>query len=140
MSRMFDQLLLDTFYIQALLNSKDQFHAKALELYPHVRQARIVWITEAVLVEIGNALSSIDRIAAASFISSCYENPPPNLRIVTVDADLMNLALAFYSNRPDKEWGFTDCISFEVMRIYNVTDALTGDKHFTQAGFNALMA
>lgn len=137
---MFDQLLLDTFYVQAFLNSKDQYHAKTLELYPEVKQARVVWLTEAVLVEIGNALSSIDRVAAASFISSCYNNPPPNLRIVPVDAGLMELALALYSDRPDKEWGFTDCISFEVMRIHNVMDALTGDKHFTQAGFNALLA
>jgi hypothetical protein len=41
--------------------------------------------------------------------------------------------------RVDKAWSLTDCISFVVMREHEITDALTGDRHFTQAGFNALL-
>jgi predicted nucleic acid-binding protein len=33
----------------------------------------------------------------------------------------------------------TDCISFEVMRSAQATDALTYDQHFEQAGFRALL-
>jgi predicted nucleic acid-binding protein len=34
----------------------------------------------------------------------------------------------------------TDCISFEAMRDAEITEALTGDRHFEQAGFRALLA
>jgi len=44
-----------------------------------------------------------------------------------------------YSERPDKEWGLTDCVSFVVMEAHGIRDALTADEHFEQAGFRALM-
>jgi len=44
-----------------------------------------------------------------------------------------------YAERPDKGWSLTDCISFVVMRQQGITQALTGDHHFEQAGFTALL-
>ena len=41
--------------------------------------------------------------------------------------------------RMDKGGGLTDCTSFIVMQRYDVTDALTTDGHFQQAGFRALL-
>ncbi len=43
-----------------------------------------------------------------------------------------------YESYQDKTWGLMDCISFVVMREMKITDALTFDKHFAQAGFNIL--
>jgi predicted nucleic acid-binding protein len=37
------------------------------------------------------------------------------------------------------EWGLVDCISFIVMQNRGITDALTADIHFQQAGFRALL-
>ena len=39
----------------------------------------------------------------------------------------------------DKTWSLVDCISFVMMKEKGLTDALTVDKHFEQAGFNRLM-
>jgi len=39
----------------------------------------------------------------------------------------------------DKEWSLTDCISFVLMKQEGVTEALTADAHFVQAGFKALL-
>lgn len=39
----------------------------------------------------------------------------------------------------DTFWSLTDCLSFVVMQREGITDALTGDKHFEQAGFVALL-
>ena len=47
--------------------------------------------------------------------------------------------LRLYEERPDKEWSLTDCLSFVVMKDENLREALTGDQHFEQAGFIALL-
>ena len=63
----------------------------------------------------------------------------PNIEIVSVDAALFERALALYGERMDKEWGLTDCLSFVVMQERNLTQALTTDRHFSQAGFANLL-
>jgi len=47
--------------------------------------------------------------------------------------------LTLYGNRADKAWSLTDCISFAVMAEEGLSDGLTGDRHFEQAGFHALL-
>lgn len=53
-----ERLFLDTVYVQALLNQQDQYHLIAKSLLSLVRNAQEVWITEAILLEVGNALSA----------------------------------------------------------------------------------
>ena len=47
--------------------------------------------------------------------------------------------MELYASRPDKSWSLTDCISFCVMRELGITDVLTTDRHFSQAGFHVLL-
>ncbi len=124
-------MFLDTFFLQALVNRDDEFHQQAIALKPLLRAAE-VWVTEAVLIEIGDAFSRYDR-----FIWQCYQGS--NIQIVSVTTPLIHQALELYEARPDKDWGLTDCLSFVVMQDKNLTDALTGDHHFRQAGFRALL-
>jgi hypothetical protein len=51
----------------------------------------------------------------------------------------MERGLDLYRSRPDKDWPLTDCISFVVMAQRGITEALTGDHHFRQAGFTPLL-
>ena len=132
-----DRFFLDTAFVQALLNRRDQYHAQARALLPRLRNAREIWVTEAVLVEIGNALSSLDRLAAVRFIEECYKTP--NIHVVSIDTQLLTRALRLYRDRPDKGWGVTDCISFVVMEEQGLRAAMTTDDHFRQAGFQVLM-
>lgn len=46
-------------------------------------------------------------------------------------------AVALFQNRSDKAWSLTDCLSFVVMQDRGIQQALTGDHHFAQAGFQA---
>ena len=59
--------------------------------------------------------------------------------VVPAETDLFRRGLDLYHNRPDKEWSLTDSISFVVMKDRGLTEALTGDHHFEQAGFVALL-
>lgn len=132
-----EQFFLDTAYVQALLNGRDRYHTSARNLFPQVRDAREVWVTEAVLIEVGNIFARSHRAEAAAFIGHCYTTP--NVRVVPVDTALLHRALDLYQDRSDKSWGLTDAISFVVMDEHHLVDALTADEHFQQAGFRALL-
>ena len=134
---MIERLFIDTVFIQALLNKADQYHSDARRLATKLRSAD-VWVTEAVLIEVGNALAGFDRAGAAQFIRSAYRTP--NIRVVACDSDLLHRALDLYESREDKSWGLTDCISFVVMKENEIHDALTADQHFVQAGFRVLLS
>ena len=54
--------------------------------------------------------------------------------MVTVDTPLLNRALQLYQARPDKNLG-NDGLYFD----QGFTDAVTADKHFVQAGYQALL-
>lgn len=137
-----ERLFLDTSFIQALINRRDQYHERAKTMFPRVKDARSVLLTEAILVEVGNALCRFDRTAAAEFLDSCLRErgaTEGNLTIIPVDMALLSRGLGLYRSTPDKGWGLTDCISFVVMRENRLVDAMTTDRHFTQAGFPAMM-
>lgn len=131
------RLFLDTVFIQALYNACDQYHQKALSLLPEIETAAEVWITEAILIEVGNGLSSINRQGAVEFIQLCYQTP--NIHVVPVDTSLLSQAIELYQSHSDKRWGMTDCISFVVMQNQGLTKAVTADQHFKQAGYQALL-
>jgi predicted nucleic acid-binding protein len=48
-------------------------------------------------------------------------------------------ALDLFRRRSDKNWSLTDCSSFLIMQKMAISEALTYDLHFEQAGFRALL-
>jgi predicted nucleic acid-binding protein len=132
-----DRLFLDTSYVLGLLNRRDRFHAAARKQIERVETASLIITTQAVLIEIGNALSALNRSGAEAFIRDCYATP--QTVIAGVDTSLLLRGLELYGSRDDKEWGLTDCISFVVMNEHEIVDAHTADVHFRQAGFRALL-
>jgi uncharacterized protein len=54
-----------------------------------------------------------------------------------IDGDRAERARAIFFRR-DKDFSFTDCTSFAVMRELRLHVALTTDRHFRQAGFDLL--
>jgi predicted nucleic acid-binding protein len=58
---------------------------------------------------------------------------------VNADQTVLDRAVDLYQHRQDKGWSLTDCTSFLIMGDEGINDALTGDHHFEQAGFNVLL-
>jgi hypothetical protein len=133
------KVFLDTSYAIALAIEKDQYHQQALTLAnAFEQQGQEVLTTWAVVIEIGNALASASyRKTGVAYINALRADP--QVEIVPSSSLTLEAAYALYESRPDKEWGLTDCISFVVMQEHGVTDALTADRHFEQAGFTALL-
>ena len=134
-----DSLFLDTAFILALASPADQYHEKAKQLSRQIRKEDISLITtRAILIEIGDAMAGQrKRNAGITMLEALEEDE--NLEIIQNSEELYSRAFGMYQSRLDKEWGMTDCISFVVMGDEQITEALTTDAHFQQAGFTALM-
>ena len=62
----------------------------------------------------------------------------PRVRWEYVDLARADKARGFFFRYRDKEFSFTDCTSFVVMRDLKLREVLTTDHHFAQAGFVTL--
>jgi predicted nucleic acid-binding protein len=126
----------DTFYFLALLNPHDAAHREAIRFAAELG-GRLV-TTDWVVVEVADALAGpAQRPGFLALWAEIHEHPA--IEIVAADRPLLTRGLDLYTRRPDKAWSLTDCLSFVVMTERGLTEALTGDRHFEQAGFRALL-
>lgn len=129
----------DTSYVIALSVSNDDCHERAVSLAREIGNSKARLLTTVgVLLEIGNFLAKQRYRSSAVRLLEAMQSDPM-LSIVPLSMRLYKEAVWLYEERNDKEWGLTDCCSFVVMRKRGLTDALTADEHFKQAGFRALL-
>ena len=126
----------DSFYFFALANDKDPAHAKAVAFLQSYKGRMLT--TGWVLTEVGDGFSQ-PAYRPAFLLTVDTLRSEPNVVIVPSSDELLVAGIDLYRKRPDKEWSLTDCISFVVMEREGITEALTGDHHFEQAGFKALL-
>lgn len=132
------QVFADTFYLLALLNSRDEWHNTALEMVKTFENTQIV-TTDEVLVEVLNALSAYGMRMRQRTVEMVKEfaNDPGILHLPQSRSTFL-AGLVLYEQRLDKEYSLTDCISMQTMRQMRIAEVLTEDKHFTQEGFTIL--
>ena len=130
-------IFIDTAYVIARVNRRDRYHAQA-EVLAHQYVGRKFVVTDGVLLETGNALARDYRLAAVKLIAQFLASP--RVEVVYMTSDLFAAAFALYEQMADKQWSLVDCASFLVMRERGISQALTSDHHFTQAGFQALLS
>lgn len=129
----------DAGYWIALLNPKDSLHGKAREISARLGRARTV-TSEMVLTEVLNAFASRGeslREAACALVDQIRSSA--NAEVVPMTSSAFREAMQRYRGRADKTWGLTDCTSFLIMEQKGITEALSADRDFQQAGFIALL-
>lgn len=130
----------DTAYWVALVNSDDELHEAAVALSKTFNRHRRLVTSELVLIELLNYFSSRGarlRGIAAGLTVQLYTDSKIEVTLLR-HIDLPG-ALKLYSERLDKDWSIVDCSSFVIMQQQKITEALTADKHFEQAGFQTLL-
>jgi uncharacterized protein len=91
-----------------------------------------------VLAEVADALcDAANRNACVDFIDDLRRSS--RVKVEPASRASFESGWKLYGTRRDKDWSLTDCISFVVMQRHGITEALTGDHHFEQAGFRALL-
>jgi predicted nucleic acid-binding protein len=129
----------DTAFWIALSSRRDQYHASALAWHSKLtREKSHILTTEAVLWEWLNALADAStRAIAAEGYRRVHADP--KIQVVAFDSESSHAAIELYRERIDKDWSLTDCLSIVVMNQRQLSEALTTDRHFEQAGLKALM-
>jgi predicted nucleic acid-binding protein len=136
MTATLDDVFADTVYWIALVVKQDQHHQQAQAWTPRI-SGRIT-TTAAVLLETANALARPSwRGTAVALIEHLRKRP--DIQIMPLEPALWERGWDLYRNRRDKAWSLTDCISFLVMQEAGLSDALTTDEHFRQAGFRPVL-
>lgn len=130
------RLFADTSFYVAVVSPKDVSHAVTMDIIKGFK-GRII-TTEYVLVEVGNWLASSGDRGAFIQLNQQIQADPKTM-VVPAERTLYDSGVNLYACRPDKTWSLTDCISFVVMHELCLTNALTADRHFQQAGFAAML-
>ena len=127
----------DTSYVMALANEDDALHDKAIAYGDEIEAGGIALLTtEDVLVEVASALARPRfRSHAVAFIDEMRQTAT----VVPSPRELRAQGWEMYKRSLDKSWSWVDTMSFAAMRAEAVTEALTNDHHFEQAGFRALL-
>ena len=129
------KIFIDTSFIIALINERDQYHNQALSLADQY-DTQLLVVTDSVLLEVANALSRRYKFEAIQVIEDLLTSE--DVEVVRLTPELFDRAFQLYKTRQDKAWGLVDCISFIVMQDRGISVAFTFDQHFAQAGFQIL--
>jgi uncharacterized protein len=132
-------VFVDTAAWIALLNTSDQLHKPAQQVMSRLQNQQTSLVTsEFVLLEVADALSApYMRPKTVQFINGLRQLAM--LEIIPLNQTLLQDGWQLYSQRPDKDWGLTDCVSFIIMAQWELQHAFTSDRHFEQAGFIKLL-
>jgi len=133
------EVFADTFYWIALLNPADNWHQDARRIGQARPEFSLV-TTEAVLTEMLNYFSGSGekmREAAVALFDQAMTHA--NTVVLPQTRAVFIRGFELYKARPDKGYSLTDCLSMVEMRMRNIGDVLTHDRHFAQEGFNLLL-
>ena len=133
------EVFVDTSGLYALVDRKDAHHAVARTVVERLlRSGRRLLATDYVVAETVNLANARSGSGVAIRVLELLEQSA-GIRIEWIGAARFDMTKAFFRKHADHPYSFTDCTSFVVMRELKLSQALTSDRYFTQAGFEALL-
>ncbi len=132
-------VLVDTSAWYALINRRDPSHARARSVLDSLMRTRSRLVTTDYVVDESCTLTRLraGMEAAASLLQLLEATELVEWE--WIGADRFSRAQSLFLSHRDQGYSFTDCTSFVVMRDQRIAEALTTDRHFTIAGFRALL-
>ena len=132
-------VFMDTAGFLALWDASDEHHARALRLQSELARRRRKLVTTDYIVDETVTLLLVrhSHAAAVDFLRTLQATQW--IELVWIDSERFDAAAELFLRNDDKEYSFTDDVSFAVMHELGLQDAFTTDHHFRQAGFNPLL-
>lgn len=133
------EVFCDTCYFVALIDHTDGLRATAVSATNSLGKVHYV-TTQDVLIELFNYFSGHGpyfRRTVVAFVQILRSRS--DMYIVSQNEVMFSKAVQLYSDRDDKGYSLTDCISMCAIRSRGISVVLTNDQHFGQEGFEVLM-
>ena|ERR1044071_1983083 len=133
------QVFVDSAGWIGLLHKGDDLHDRAVAEYSRLVDYGYLFVTTSlILVEVASAFAAPNHRHLAVELERRYHETAIG-ELVWIDRETNKRAWDLYRNRPDKGWSLVDCASFVVMEDLAISEVLTADHHFEQAGFHNLL-
>lgn len=134
-----NEVFVDSAGFLALWDASDEHHARAGRLQKMLTREGRRFVTSDYIVDETATLLLVrhSHSAAADFLDTIERSEA--LRLEWVGPERFQAAAVLFRRHGDKEWSFTDCVSFGLMRELRIHDAFTTDHHFKQAEFAPLL-
>jgi uncharacterized protein len=132
-------VLADTSALYAFVDRNDASHVAARDAVTRILKAgRMIIATDYLVAESVNLANARGGTAVALRVLDLVEQSA-GIRLERIGVDRFEAAKTFFRKNSDHRYSFTDCTSFVLMRELRLTEALTTDHHFVEAGFRALL-
>ncbi|MBU1261908.1 PIN domain-containing protein [bacterium] len=136
-------IFLDTSLLVAYYNADDVNHADARKLVKEMEGRKIGFLTsDYIFDEILTVL--LVRAGKGKAVKACKallkDIEAENIKLMRVNEEVFRKAAEIFTRFADKEWSFTDCTSYVLMKDANITKGASFDEHFRQFGFEVLPA
>jgi uncharacterized protein len=134
------RLFVDTAGWMACADAADIAHAKACQARDIAIERGMVLVTTDYIID--ETLTLIRKRMSLKAAEKWWIQieTSSRLRWEWIDVQRAEKARALFFRHHDKDFSFTDCTSFVVMREMKITQALTTDQRFRQIGFQLLPA
>jgi len=133
-------VLVDTAGWMACADAADPAHLRCCSARDGALEAGQTLVTTDFIVDETLTLIRLRLGLAAARIWWEQVDRSRRLRWERVDADRFERARHLFFQYHDRDFSFTDCTSFAIMRELRLTHAITTDRHFRQMGFRMLPA
>jgi uncharacterized protein len=126
------KLFVDTGAFIALTDADDENHKAAASFYRNAKEKGTRFVTtNFVVCETMNYIRArISHNIAVLFRENLKKSG--FIEIVTVTPSIEDAAFNIFKRYTDKDFSFTDCTSFSIMRSLKLKGAFAFDKHFEQ--------
>jgi len=133
------EVFVDTSGLYALVDKRDAHHEQAREVVEELlRAGRRLVVTDYIVTEAVNLANARSGSGVATRVLDLVEQSA-GIRIEWIEAARFEKTKAFFRKHADHHYSFTDCSSFVTMRELRLTEALTTDRHFAEAGMQTLL-
>ena len=132
------RVFVDTEGWMACADGADPAHARCRVARDHALEAGQTLVTTDFVID--EALTLIRVRLGLDAAAAWWRQVDQSSRVrwERVDSDRFEKARLLFFQYRDKDFSFTDCTSFVIMREARLTHALTTDRHFRQIGFQML--